>query len=90
MVSSASRSPRTLVYFPYFLHGRVDARARCGEVLRIHGRPHRETCMERQEPGFGDGGQLRRLLISKNMYPVRSPLSSEKYAASGLSSSSIR
>ena len=58
-----------LVLLPVLLDRAVDPRAPRRKVLRRHRRPHRESCMKRQEPGFGDGGQLRRLFHIEEYVP---------------------
>ena len=53
--------PVTSVYFPYCLAA-LPTMDRPWQVLRVHDRPQRDFCVEREKPGLSDRGNLRCVL----------------------------
>jgi len=70
------------VYFPVLLHGAFDARARCGEVLRIHGRPHVRLAWNARNQGSAMAGNCDDSLIIEEYVPGSLAVVFGKVAAS--------
>lgn len=76
--------------FAVAFHGPLDPGTCVRKILGIHGGPHRQSRVERQEPRLCNGGQLGRLFHVEEDVPGPLAIFLGKYAASASISSRIR